>query len=65
MNMGNSSAQGLVWQRVQDSLDRQAMMCHPEARLLRVEPDLTTAPDGTANPCAEMQQTLVPVPKTY
>jgi uncharacterized protein (TIGR00369 family) len=29
-----------LWQRVQDSLDRQGMMRHLEARLLRVEPGL-------------------------
>ena len=29
-----------LWKRVQDSLDRQGMMRHLEARLLRVEPGL-------------------------
>ena len=29
-----------LWQRVQDSLERQGMMRHLEARLLRVEPGL-------------------------
>ncbi|MDP3651822.1 MAG: PaaI family thioesterase [Rhodoferax sp.] len=138
-----------LWMRVQDSLDRQGMMRHLGARLLRVEPGLVelslpysdkvsqqqdgfhggamgaladiaggyaglttaaegmevttaeykinflaafqagelratgrvvkagrrlivtsaevvhVAPDGTQSPCAVMQQTLVPVPKTY
>ena len=143
------STTSALWQRVQDSLDRQGMMRHLEARLLRVEPGLVelalpysdkvsqqqdgfhggamgaladiaggyaglttapegmevttaeykinflaafqagelratgrvlksgrrlivttaevvhVAPDGTTSPCAVMQQTLVPVPKTY
>ena len=29
-----------LWQRVQDSLNRQGMMVHLQARLVRVEPGL-------------------------
>jgi acyl-coenzyme A thioesterase PaaI-like protein len=68
-------APDVLWERVQASFERQGMMRHLEARLLRVEPGLveiaggyaglTVAADGSQNVCAVMQQTLVPVAKTY
>jgi uncharacterized protein (TIGR00369 family) len=149
MSMGEPNTSNALWHRVQDSLNRQGMMRHLDARLVRVEPGLVelalpysdkvsqqqdgfhggamgaladiaggyagltvaaegmevttaeykinflaafqagelraigrvlkpgrrlivttaevvhVAPDGTTSPCAVMQQTLVPVPKTY
>ena len=51
--------------RVQQSFDRQGMMQHLGARLLQVEPGLCVIALGNENACAVMQQTLMPVPKSY
>lgn len=47
-----------LWQRVQNSLDRQGMEV-TSAEGMHVDAD------GKQSPVAVMQQTLVPVPKTY